>query len=67
MAHFSKRNRRREREADQARQNRREIIAAQLSRREMMQMGLLTGAGFLIPRKGLSARPITRSGLYVTR
>ena len=65
MAHTSKRNRRREREADQAQKNRREIVAAQLSRREMMQMGLLTSAGFLIPKKGLSARPMTRSGFMM--
>src|SRR5258708_31080624 len=65
MAHISKRNRRREREAQQAQKNRREIVAAQLSRREMMQMGLLTSAGFLIPIKGLSAHPVTRSGFMM--
>src|SRR6266852_1545335 len=65
MAHISKRNRRREREAQQAQKNRREIVAAQLSRREMMQMGLLTSAGFLIPIKGLSAHPTTRSGFML--
>src|SRR5216683_1382743 len=65
MAHISKRNRRREREAQQAQKNRREIVAAQLSRREMVQMGLLTSAGFLIPKKGLSAHPMTRSGFMM--
>src|SRR5262249_57120702 len=40
----------------EAQKNRREIIAARLSRRDMIRMGLLTGAGYLIPVKGLSAR-----------
>jgi FtsP/CotA-like multicopper oxidase with cupredoxin domain len=56
MAHISKRNRRREKEVLDAAKNRREIIAAQLSRRELMKMGLLTGTGMLIPKLGLSAR-----------
>lgn len=56
MANISKRNRRREREIANAAKNRREIIAAQLSRRDMMKAGLLTGAGYLIHKNGLSAR-----------
>ncbi len=39
-----------------AQNNRREIIAAQLTRREMLQMGLLTSAGMLVAKSGLSAR-----------
>lgn len=56
MAHISKRNRRREKEVLDATRNRREIIEAQLSRRDLMKMGLLTSAGMLIPKLGLSAR-----------
>jgi FtsP/CotA-like multicopper oxidase with cupredoxin domain len=39
-----------------AAQNRRELIAAQFSRRDLIKMGLITSAGFLAPIKGLSAR-----------
>ena len=56
MANISKKNRRREKEILDAAKNRREIIAAQLSRRDLMRLGLLTSAGFLIPKRGLSAR-----------
>src|SRR5215472_15124582 len=50
------------REAETAARNRREIIAAQLTRRDLMKMGLLTGAGYLIPKHGLSARPKKSDG-----
>jgi|SRR5687767_11287720 len=56
MANISKRNRRREREIQNAAKNRREIIAARLSRRDMIKAGLLTSAGYLIQKNGLSAR-----------
>ncbi|HYJ84706.1 MAG TPA: hypothetical protein VEW46_01460, partial [Pyrinomonadaceae bacterium] len=56
MANISKRNRRREKEILNAAKNRREIIKAQLSRRDMMKAGLLTSAGYLIHKRGLSAR-----------
>ncbi|HKG58732.1 MAG TPA: hypothetical protein VKB05_03055, partial [Pyrinomonadaceae bacterium] len=56
MANISKRNRRREREIKNAAKNRREIIAARLSRRDMIKAGLLTSAGYLIQKNGLSAR-----------
>ncbi|HSB09617.1 MAG TPA: hypothetical protein VLM38_09045, partial [Blastocatellia bacterium] len=56
MANISKKNRRREKEILDASKNRRELIAAQLSRRDLMRLGLLTSAGFLIPKNGLSAR-----------
>src|SRR5215471_1635456 len=62
MANISKINRKRRKEIENAAKNRREIIAAQLSRREMMKMGLLTSAGYLIPKKGLSSRPLTSAG-----
>ncbi len=42
--------------AEIARRNRQEIIAAGLSRREMFKLGLLTSAGYLVVKKGLSAR-----------
>lgn len=48
MVYVSKRNRRRERERKLAAKNRREIIAAGLSRREMIKLGLLTSAGMLV-------------------
>jgi FtsP/CotA-like multicopper oxidase with cupredoxin domain len=63
MAYISKRNRRRERERKNAAKNRREIIAAGLSRREMMKLGLLTSAGMLVPVKGLSARARNSAGM----
>jgi len=56
MAYISKRNRRREREIRNAAKNRREIIAARLSRRDLIKAGLLTSAGYLIQKNGLSAR-----------
>jgi len=40
----------------QARENRRAIIAARLGRRDLFRMGLLTGAGYLATKSGLSAR-----------
>ncbi len=56
MANISKRDRRREKEIQNAAKNRRELIAARLSRRDLMRMGLLTSAGYLIQKNGLSAR-----------
>src|SRR5689334_14795972 len=51
------------REAEQARRNRWEIIKAnsqgQVSRRDLIKMGLFTGAGLLVPISGLS--PFARS------
>src|SRR5438309_555821 len=38
-----------------ARRNRREIITAGLSRRELFKMGLLTSGGYLAAKSGLSA------------
>ncbi|HEX5887776.1 MAG TPA: hypothetical protein VFY61_03695, partial [Pyrinomonadaceae bacterium] len=62
MANISKINRRAEKEKQQAAKNRREIIAAGLSRREMMKMGLLTSAGMLVSMSGLSVRARTSAG-----
>ena len=39
-----------------AAKNRRELITADLGRRDLLKMGLLTAAGTLLPIRGLSAR-----------
>ena len=54
MAHFSKRNRRREREVQQALNNRLELVKEGFTRRDLMKMGVMTGAGVLIPKLGLT-------------
>src|SRR5437667_3635942 len=54
MAHFSKRNRRKEREVQQALNNRLELVKEGFTRRDLMKMGLMTGAGVLIPKLGLT-------------
>ena len=41
---------------DNARKNRLELIAAGFTRRDLFKMGLLTSAGYLIAKKGLSSR-----------
>lgn len=46
-----------------AAKNRRELIAAQFSRRDMMKMGLVTSAGFLAPIGGLSSRAFAQQGI----
>ncbi len=58
MAYISKRNRKKEKEKQTAANNRRELIAAGFKRRDLLKMGLLTSAGMLIPKKGLSAHPL---------
>ena len=65
MASISRRNRRRQKEREIAAQNRRELIAAGFTRRDLVKMGLLTAAGMLIPKKGLSAWPRSRSGFVL--
>src|SRR5262245_35135628 len=62
MAYISKRNRRKEKDRQTAANNRYELIAAGFKRRDLLKMGLLTSAGMLIPKKGLSARPLTSAG-----
>src|SRR6185369_8688480 len=59
----SKRNRRKERERQTAANNRRELIAAGFKRRELLKMGLIASTGMLIPKKGLSAHPISSAGM----
>ena len=54
MAHFSKRNRRKEKEVQQALDNRLELVKEGFSRRDLIRMGLMTGAGVLIPKMGLT-------------
>jgi len=63
MAYISKRNKRKEKERQIAAHNRRELIAAGFKRRDLLKMGLLTRAGMLIPKKGLSAHPINSAGM----
>lgn len=65
MANISKINRRAEKEKQQAAKNRREIISAGLSRRDMLRMGLLTSAGLLIPMSGLSVRARNSAGSFL--
>ena len=54
MVFISKRNRRREREVQQALNNRLELVKEGFTRRDLMKMGLMTGAGVLIPKIGLT-------------
>ena len=63
MAYISKRNKRQEKDRQIAANNRRELIAAGFKRRDLLKMGLLTSAGLLIPKKGLSAHPINSAGM----
>src|SRR5215510_11408563 len=63
MAYISKRNRKKEKDRQTAANNRAELIAAGFKRRDLLKMGLLTSAGLLIPKKGLSAHPISSAGL----
>ena len=65
MANISKINKRAEREKQQAARNRREIIAAGLSRRDMIKMGLLTSAGLLVSMSGLSVRARNSAGHFL--
>jgi FtsP/CotA-like multicopper oxidase with cupredoxin domain len=49
-----------------ARRNRQEIIASGLTRRDLFKMGLLTGAGYLVAKGGLSARAQSTSPVFTT-
>src|SRR5688572_13900416 len=64
MAYISKRNRKKEKDKQVAADNRRELIAAGFKRRDLLKMGLLTSAGMLIPKKGLSAHPLNTMGSF---
>jgi FtsP/CotA-like multicopper oxidase with cupredoxin domain len=57
MVYVSKVNRRLQRERRIAARNRREAIAAGLTRRDMVRLGLLTSAGLLVPKRGWSDDP----------
>lgn len=50
-------------EQHNARKNRQEIAEAGLSRRELFRMGLLTSAGYLVAKNGLSARARNSAGV----
>jgi hypothetical protein len=51
-----------DRDRERARLNRVELIDAKLTRRELARLGLLTSAGLLIPKRGLSARALNSAG-----
>jgi FtsP/CotA-like multicopper oxidase with cupredoxin domain len=55
-ANGEKISRARWKELYQAFKNRQELIKARLTRRDLMNMGLLTGSGILIAKRGLSSR-----------
>jgi FtsP/CotA-like multicopper oxidase with cupredoxin domain len=48
-----------------AQRNRLEIVRAQLSRRDLFKMGLLTATGYLVTKHGLSSRASADSGVPV--
>ena len=58
-------SKRRLRERATAARNRRELIAAGFTRRDLVKLGLITSAGFLIPKNGLSARAMDSAGQVV--
>ena len=45
-----------------ARRNRQELVEAHFTRRDLFQMGLLTGAGYLVAKNGLSSRAWAKGG-----
>ncbi|HST20863.1 MAG TPA: hypothetical protein VLR90_07090, partial [Blastocatellia bacterium] len=62
MANISKIDKKAEKEKQRAASERREIVKAGLSRRDMIKLGLLTSAGLFIPKNGLSARALNSAG-----
>jgi FtsP/CotA-like multicopper oxidase with cupredoxin domain len=58
-------SKRRLRERAASASNRRELIAAGFTRRDLAKLGLITSAGFLIPKNGLSARAMDSAGQVV--
>ena len=64
MAHFSKRNRRREREEQQALNNRLELVKEGFTRRDLIRMGLMTSAGVLLPKAGLTHAQTAQSSSW---
>ena len=61
MPYISKRNRRKEREVQQALNNRLELVKERFTRRDLMKMGLMTTAGVLIPKSGLTHAQVVSS------
>jgi len=61
MVFISKRNRRREREIQQALNNRLELVKEGFTRRDLIKMGLMTGAGVLLPKAGLTHAQVASS------
>ena len=60
MVFISKRNRRREREVQQALNNRLELVKEGFTRRDVMKMGLMTSAGVLDREGWIDARSVER-------
>src|SRR5258706_16476912 len=54
MVFISMRNRRREKEVQQALNNRLELVKGGFTRRDLIKMGLMTSAGVLIAKGGLT-------------
>src|SRR5262245_56561108 len=52
----------REKLSETARKNRVELIDAKLTRRDLFKLGLLTGAGYLVTKLGLSTRAAGAGG-----
>src|SRR5689334_6682161 len=63
MSNISKRKIKLEEAAETVKKERGEIPAPRLGRRDLLRMGLLTGAGLLIPKLGLGAPRQTSAGL----
>jgi FtsP/CotA-like multicopper oxidase with cupredoxin domain len=61
MPFISKRNRRKEREVQQALNNRLELVKERFTRRDLIKMGLMTTAGILIPKGGLTHAQVASS------
>src|SRR5690349_15017180 len=53
----------RQRLVETARKNRVELVDAGLTRRDLIQLGLLTGAGYLVAKLGLSTRATGGGGV----
>src|ERR1043166_4900304 len=61
MAYVSKQNRRREKEEQNALNNRLELVKEGFTRRDLIRMGLMTTAGVLIPKAGLPHAQVASS------
>ena len=63
MSNISKRKIKLAEAAETVKKEGREIPAQRLGRRDLLRMGLLTGAGLLMPKLGLGAPRQTSAGL----